>query len=410
MEDGIGFSDLEYSPELSSSLVGEKNSTVDLRGKARHSLPTMFWYSSSHLASGHGLLSGNLMSVLHELPSSYVISFEIFPRSNGAYAAGTWYNILDLHPQQDRRAHSPSLFFCSTYACDPYKLVLQLGPTTFVEGKRALELDRWQTVFISVASSSVSLSVTSENGTMWSVSQQHLIDQSSGAGAGFVASWKRDVLVFASSPHHAAAAANLRNWKIDLTPGQEYTGLFVDAFQWMADTVVANGLGVELPDRDADKYSPCDGSSVWRSAANIEHVWRRGTAVAGCSNEFVLLRFRGHIAWPASQEVLFQAEADDGFYLSIGGRTVLGEGGDWAVKTSSSVGTGRHRFLEGVSDALEAWFFQARGDAAVSLLHSVDGGRSWAPVPASCYRLYAAPVMAMPWLSPHDESRDELDE
>jgi hypothetical protein len=101
----------------------------------------------------------------------------------------------------------------------------------------------------------------------------------------------------------------------------------------------------------------------------------------------VLLRMRGHVTWPTTQRVLLKAEADDGFHLSIGGRVVVGDE-DWARKGFCSVSSSSVTFVAGVSQPLDAWYFQAERDAAVSLLFSADEGETWEVVPKDRFQRY----------------------
>ena len=98
----------------------------------------------------HFLAPSNLVAVLRELPGSYVMSLEVFPRGNGTYLHGTWYNLLDVQAIGRRRAHFPSLFLCNDAECGRHKIVLQLGESTFVESPEALETDAWQTMMMTV--------------------------------------------------------------------------------------------------------------------------------------------------------------------------------------------------------------------------------------------------------------------
>ena len=357
-------------------------------------LPFSYFASSRTSSVGHSVVSGKLLAAVY-LPDTYILSLDLYPHANGAYLVNTTNNILDL--QTPRGGHFPSLSFCSDRHGLRHSLVLQFGDHA-QQSPAPLTVNTWHTVLISVSRRSATLAVSSEAGQhTWSATVDlpgdaaaAVTTESDFAGLDYVD-------VFASSPLSSPAAANFRNFKISPLPGVLYPGLFVDVFQTNATLSDASP-----PERSVTLHPLCETEGVWRRATQIDHVFWRGS-VAGCADDFVLVRFRGFLTWPEAQHVLFRAEADDGFHLTIGGDEVIGAE-DWGRKHCSSVSVGARRFARGESVRFEAWYYDALGDASVALLYSEDEGVSWAPVPQEYFSLYEVPLAG-----PRGRSR-QLDE
>lgn len=142
-----------------------------------------------------------------------------------------------------------------------------------------------------------------------------------------------------------------------------------------ADT---NGLKVEVytfdpsttPDRQP--YELCQTSVV--SVANMNFDVG-GDVVAECQADFVLIHYSGYLTLDRTGLVSLQSWADDGFYLTLDGVTVID---DWTLKgcsgSSALIGA-----TAGVSMKLDAWWYEYGGGACNILW--ADGQ----PIPDSAF-------------------------
>ena len=164
----------------------------------------------------------------------------------------------------------------------------------------------------------------------------------------------------------------------------------VGMFMWSTPATATGepGLSVEvytydpsaLPDRVP--YTLCKETieTAWTFTSQLADDWG-GDVVAGCRGDFVLLHYRGYITMPESGSVTFQSYADDGFFMSIGGQTVID---NWWLKGCSG-GTGVAQFEAGVSQVFDAWFYEY-GGGACNELYTVDTATgSQQLVPASAF-------------------------
>ena len=124
------------------------------------------------------------------------------------------------------------------------------------------------------------------------------------------------------------------------------------------------GLGVDvytydsssLPERQA--YTVCEGESVWTSVPNLDADWG-GEIVAGCQADFVLIHYTGYLISPKSGDITFQSWADDGFFFSLDGVTVID---DWFLKGCS----GSSATIPMVANQpykFDAWWYEYGGGA-----------------------------------------------
>lgn len=139
-----------------------------------------------------------------------------------------------------------------------------------------------------------------------------------------------------------------------------------------------NGLKVEvytfdpsaLPDRQP--YQLCETAVV--SVANMNFDVG-GDVVAECQADFVLIHYSGYLTLDRTGLVSLQSWADDGFYLTLDGVTVID---DWTLKgcsgSSALIGA-----TAGVSMKLDAWWYEY-GGGACNILYA-DG----MPIPDSAF-------------------------
>lgn len=122
------------------------------------------------------------------------------------------------------------------------------------------------------------------------------------------------------------------------------------------------GLNVEvytydpnaLPDRQP--YELC--ASGVTALPNMNDDWG-GDVVAGCQSDFVLLHYTGYLTLDRTGLVSLSSWADDGFWLSLDGVTVID---DWTLKGCSG-STAVIGATAGVSMKLDAWFYEYGGGA-----------------------------------------------
>ena len=159
--------------------------------------------------------------------------------------------------------------------------------------------------------------------------------------------------------------------------GEVEQGLNVDVYTYDPQS---------LPERQP--YTLCKETveTAWTSVADINADWG-GDVVAGCQGDFVLIHYYGYITMPKDGEVWFQSYADDGFYMEIGGQTVID---DWFLKSCWG-SSGTHTFTQGVSEYIDIWWYEYGGGACNILYMYDETGISL--VPQSVFTRDAVPVI-----------------
>jgi hypothetical protein len=146
------------------------------------------------------------------------------------------------------------------------------------------------------------------------------------------------------------------------------------SFAVPAHSETEQGLSVNVytydPQSTPEKqsYTPCMDTveTTWTSVSQINHDWAEGI-VAGCQEDFVIIHYYGYITLPTSGEVIFQSFADDGFYMEIGGKTVIN---DWWLKGCYG-SSGTHQFEANVSQYIDIWWYEY-GGGACNILYMYD--------------------------------------
>jgi hypothetical protein len=146
------------------------------------------------------------------------------------------------------------------------------------------------------------------------------------------------------------------------------------------------GLVVDVYTGIANRGNPPSRSDVLYTLCktvtldNIQANWGGGS-VLGCGGEYVMLHYRGYITYPTTTKVYFQAQADDGFYMTINGQTIIN---DWSLKGCGANSTGVFSFTGGKSYAVDAWFYEWSGGACSTLYYAPQGGQ-WSVAPGSFF-------------------------
>jgi hypothetical protein len=150
------------------------------------------------------------------------------------------------------------------------------------------------------------------------------------------------------------------------------------------------GLNVEvytfgidkLPDHTAEGYELCQTDTAWTSSTNIFTNFDEefGGIVAGCRGDFVMVHYSGYMTFPATQDVNFLSQADDGFFMQLDNSTVID---DWRLKGCGG-STTTHHFEANVSQKVDAWFYEW-GGGACNLLYMQDAQGVWNQIPDSVF-------------------------
>lgn len=179
----------------------------------------------------------------------------------------------------------------------------------------------------------------------------------------------------------AMTAAQSAYDKSSVTVGTKATpGLVADVYNNIDTNVSGGGTTVQ---RSTTAYKFCKTTVV----SNIDADWGGGS-VLGCNSDYVMIHYHGYITYNSTTRVYFQNLADDGFWMSINGQTIIN---DWSLKGCSANSTGSFAFKSGVSYAIDAWFYEWGGGACSSLYYQPSGGQ-WGVVPASMFTQQAVPT------------------
>jgi hypothetical protein len=142
-------------------------------------------------------------------------------------------------------------------------------------------------------------------------------------------------------------------------------------------------------------YTFCDETvaTTWHEVSQIADYWGEGT-VAGCRGDFVLIHYYGYITTETTGPITFYSQADDGFYMEIGGVPVID---DWYLKGCWG-SSGTREFEAGVSQYIDVWWYEYGGGACNALYWDVNGVQEL--VPASAFTQDVVPVVVEPTPEP----------
>lgn len=180
-----------------------------------------------------------------------------------------------------------------------------------------------------------------------------------------------------------------------------FVGSFYLLFAPSATAETTAGLKVDvytydysaLPERQP--YTFCDQTvaTTWHEVSQIADNWGEGT-VAGCQGDFVLIHYYGYITADITGPINFYSQADDGFYMEIGGVPVID---DWYLKGCWG-NSGVHDFEAGVSQYIDVWWYEYGGGACNVLYWDATGVVDL--VPSSAFTQQAVPVVVEPTPDP----------
>ena len=173
------------------------------------------------------------------------------------------------------------------------------------------------------------------------------------------------------------AQSNYDNSSVTTGGGQVAAGL-------KADIYTGININGNPPTRSDTSYTFCKTITV----TNIDKNWGNGN-IEGCGGDYVMIHYRGYITYPTSKQVWFYAAADDGFYMSINGQTVIN---DWSLKGCSGLATSLFNFTGGQSYAIDAWMYEWGGGACNTLFYQPVNGNGWTVAPASFFTQQAVAV------------------
>lgn len=156
------------------------------------------------------------------------------------------------------------------------------------------------------------------------------------------------------------------------TGGQSSPGLTMKVF---------NGIQAygNPPQRSDNVYQLCRTTTV----SQISDNWGNGF-VAGCNGDYVMIHYSGYVTSTVAQSIYFMAQADDGFFMTINGQTVIN---DWSLKGCGANSVGVFTFQANQSYVIDAWFYEWGGGACSTLYQQPIGSGQWSIVPASMFSI-----------------------
>ena len=175
-----------------------------------------------------------------------------------------------------------------------------------------------------------------------------------------------------------ATAQNNYDTKLITTGGGQVTaGL-------KADIYIGINRNGNPPQRSDVAYTYCKTITV----TNIDKNWGGGD-IEGCGGDYVMIHYRGYITYPTTKQVYFYAAADDGFYMTINGQTIIN---DWSLKGCGGNSAGLFSFTGGKSYAIDAWMYEWTGGACNTLYYQPLNSGQWTVAPASFFTQQAVAV------------------
>jgi hypothetical protein len=129
------------------------------------------------------------------------------------------------------------------------------------------------------------------------------------------------------------------------------------------------------PERDTTKYTFCKTITV----DSIDKDWGGGD-IEGCGGDFVMIHYTGYLTVPTSDNYEFLAQADDGWYMTIGD-TVVND--NWVLKGCGGWWSQPITLEGGKSYPIDAWFYEYGGGACNQLIYS--NTQIWGTVPADWF-------------------------
>lgn len=129
------------------------------------------------------------------------------------------------------------------------------------------------------------------------------------------------------------------------------------------------------PERSTTAHTYCKTITV----DNINKDWGGGD-IEGCGGDFIIIHYTGFITVPRTDSYMFLAQADDGWYMTIGD-TVVND--NWVLKGCGGWWSQSIQLEAGKSYPIDAWFYEYGGGACNQLIYL--NTQTWDTVPASWF-------------------------
>ena len=120
---------------------------------------------------------------------------------------------------------------------------------------------------------------------------------------------------------------------------------------------------------------------------NINKDWGGGD-IEGCGGDFVMIHYTGYLTVPTSDNYTFLAQADDGWYMTIGD-TIVND--NWVLKGCGGWWSQTINLEAGKSYPIDAWFYEYGGGACNQLIYQNSQG--WDTVPTSWFSQDTASII-----------------
>lgn len=120
--------------------------------------------------------------------------------------------------------------------------------------------------------------------------------------------------------------------------------------------------GAEMPSRNPADFQRCVVPGVITESANLNFESVGAGVLAGCQENFVIIRLTGFISLPEGNYT-FSFDGDDGMYLKIAGQELTNDEVDWVLKGDGGSENVPFTSLTGEPMPLEYWFFEWGGGA-----------------------------------------------
>ena len=129
------------------------------------------------------------------------------------------------------------------------------------------------------------------------------------------------------------------------------------------------------PERSTTAYTFCKTITV----DNIDKDWGGGD-IEGCGGDFVMIHYIGFITVPNTDNYEFLAQADDGWFMTIGD-TIVND--NWVLKGCGGWWSQPITLEGGKSYPIDAWFYEYGGGACNQLIYL--NTQTWAVAPPSWF-------------------------
>ena len=129
------------------------------------------------------------------------------------------------------------------------------------------------------------------------------------------------------------------------------------------------------PERSTTAHTFCKTITV----DNINKDWG-GDDIEGCGGDYVMIHYTGFITVPTTDDYTFLAQADDGWYMTIGD-TVVND--NWVLKGCGGWWSQPITLEGGKSYPIDAWFYEYGGGACNQLIY--QNSKTWDVAPVDWF-------------------------